>query len=32
VRVVAIDGGHHFNGDYSGVVRQILEFAEGAAP
>ena len=32
VHVVAIDGGHHFNGDYGGVVRQILEFAAGGAP
>jgi len=32
VRVVALDGGHHFNGDYGGVVQQIVEFADEGAP
>jgi type IV secretory pathway VirJ component len=31
VRVVALDGGHHFNGDYESLVRQIIEFADGGA-
>jgi type IV secretory pathway VirJ component len=32
IRVVALDGGHHFNGDYGSVVQQIIEFAGGGAP
>jgi type IV secretory pathway VirJ component len=32
VSVVALDGGHHFGGDYGSLARQIIDFAESGAP
>jgi len=31
VSVVALDGGHHFGGDYGSLARQIIDFAENGA-
>jgi type IV secretory pathway VirJ component len=32
VRVVTLDGGHHFNGDYGRVAQRIVEFAASGTP
>ncbi len=32
VRVVKLAGGHHFDGDYAALARQIVDYAEAPAP
>ncbi len=32
IRVVKLAGGHHFDGDYAALARQIVDYAEAPAP